>query len=122
MNEITIGAFAAGLMIAFSLALGVGMIVFSHLLGRHKANPAKLAPYESGMPLLDASHKRVSVKYFIVGLMFILFDVEMVFLYPFAVIRGGAEGFMFASVGLFFLMLVLTYLYLLKEGAFKWER
>lgn len=122
MNEVTIGAIAAGLMIAMTIGMGVAMIVSSHLLGRHKANPAKLTPYESGMPLLDASHKRMSVKYFIVGLMFILFDVEMVFLYPFAVIRGQAQGFMFVSVGVFFLMLALTYLYLLKEGAFKWER
>jgi NADH:ubiquinone oxidoreductase subunit 3 (subunit A) len=122
VNDITIGALAAGLMIAISIAMGIAMIVSSHLFGRHKANPAKLSPYESGMPLLDASRKRLSIKYFIVGLMFILFDVEMVFLYPFAVIRGQAEGFMVASVAVFFLMIIVTYLYLLKEGAFQWDR
>ncbi len=122
MNDITIGALAVGMMLVISIGMGTAMIVSSHLLGRQRANPAKLAPYESGMPLLDASHKRLSVKYFVVGLMFILFDVELVFLYPFAVIRCQAEGYVLASVAVFFLMLILTYLYLLKEGAFKWER
>ena len=121
MKGISIGALAAGLMILASLAMGVGMIIFSHWLGRHKSNPRKIAPYESGMPLLDASRKRLSVKFFIVGLVFLLFDVEMAFLYPFALIRGYAKPFVFVEVGAFFAMLLATYLYLLKERAFSWE-
>lgn len=121
MNSLSFNAWAAGLMIAAALAMGVGMIVFSHWLGRHKSNPRKLAPYESGMPLLDESRKRLSVKYFVVGLMFLLFDVEMAFLYPFALIRGVAKPFMFIELAVFFAMLILTYIYLLKEGAFRWE-
>jgi len=121
MNGLTLNAWAAGLMIAVALATGVGMIVFSHWLGRHKSNPQKLAPYESGMPLLDESRKRMSVKYFIVGLVFLLFDVEMAFLYPFALIRGAAKPFMFIELAAFFAMLLFAYVYLLKEGAFRWE-
>lgn len=121
MKEISIGAWAAGLTLLAASALGIGMIVFSHLLGRHKSNPRKIAPYESGMPLLDESRKRLSVKFFIVGLMFLLFDVEMAFLYPFALIRGAAKPFMFAELGVFFAMVLATYLYLLKEKAFLWE-
>ena len=121
MKEISIGAWGVGLTLLASLALGAGMIVFSHWLGRHKSNPRKLAPYESGMPLLDESRKRLSVKFFLTGLMFLLFDVEMVFLYPFALLRGIAKPFMFAELGVFFAMVAVTYLYLLKEGAFRWE-
>jgi len=73
------------------------------------------------MPLLDDSRKRLSVKYFIVGLVFLLFDVEMAFLYPFALIRGAAKPFMFLELAVFFAMLLFTYIYLLKEGAFRWE-
>jgi NADH-quinone oxidoreductase subunit A len=121
VKEISIGAWGVGLTLLASLALGAGMIVFSHWLGRHKSNPRKLAPYESGMPLLDESRKRLSVKFFITGLMFLLFDVEMAFLYPFALLRGIAKPFMFAELGFFFAMVAATYLYLLKEGAFRWE-
>jgi NADH-quinone oxidoreductase subunit A len=105
VNGISINALAAGVLILASLGMGIGMIVFSHWLGRHKSNPRKIAPYESGMPLLD----------------FLLFDVEMAFLYPFALIRGFAKPFMFVELGVFFLMMTATYLYLLKEHAFRWE-
>jgi NADH-quinone oxidoreductase subunit A len=121
VNGISINALAAGVLILASLGMGIGMIVFSHWLGRHKSNPRKIAPYESGMPLLDESRKRLSVKFFIVGLVFLLFDVEMAFLYPFALIRGFAKPFMFVELGVFFLMMTATYIYLLKEHAFRWE-
>ena len=76
-------------------AMGVGALLLglNYVVGRKVRTKRKLSPYESGMPLLDDSHKRISVKFFIVAMMFILFDVEASFLYPWAVVfRRGGRG------------------------------
>jgi NADH-quinone oxidoreductase subunit A len=109
------------IMMILALIVGVAMLVLNSLLGRHNPSKRKLSPYESGMPLLDDTHKRISVKFFIVAMVFILFDVEAAFFYPWAVVfRQGGWPLLWEM--LFFVgVLLLGYAYLWKKGAFDWE-
>jgi NADH-quinone oxidoreductase subunit A len=84
-------------IMALLVALATGAILlFSHLLGPKRMNPEKGYPYECGMPLLDTARKRVSVQFYLVALLFVLFDIETVFLVPYAVAAKnlGLEGFL----------------------------
>ncbi len=109
------------LMIVAAALIGVALLVLNNLLGRKVRTRRKLSPYESGMPLLDESRKRISVKYFIVAMIFIVFDVEAAFLYPWAVIYKHGGWALFGEMFLFVLVLFLGYAYLWKKGAFDWE-
>ena len=77
-----------------------------------------LETYESGVPLLDVSHKRLSIKFFVIAIVFILFDVEIAFLYPWAVIfRSGGPG-LFLEMLVFLAILAVGYAYIWRKGAF----
>jgi NADH:ubiquinone oxidoreductase subunit 3 (subunit A) len=111
-------------VLAFALAAVVaGMLVgLSSFLGRGRLRGTRTRDtYESGMPLLGSSRKRVSVRFFVVAMVFIVFDVEVAFLFPWAVsVRGLlAEG---NSAVLLLVVLVIGYAYLWREGAFDWSR
>ncbi len=103
-------------------AMGVGALLLglNYVLGRKVRTKRKLSPYESGMPLLDDSHKRISVKFFIVAMIFILFDVEAAFLYPWAVVFRQGGMAVFVEMLVFVLVLFLGFAYLWKKGAFDW--
>lgn len=104
-------------------ALGVGLLLLglNTLIGRKLRTVRKLSPYESGMPLLDDSHKRISIKFFIVAMVFILFDVEAAFLYPWAVVFRQGGWPVFLEMLVFVLVLFLGFAYLWKKGAFDWD-
>lgn len=121
MKNITLDHFALILMVLSSILLGIVIIIFSYIFGIKKPKKEKLTPYESGMPLLDESRKKLSIKYFIVGLLFLIFDVEVVFLYPLAMLKGEISTFILIELIIFLAMVLLSYFYLLKAGAFKWE-
>lgn len=115
------------LVFAFAATAAVTVVGLSFLLGRGRLHPArKNETYESGVPLLDSSRKRVPVQFFVVAMMFILFDVEVAFLYPWAIsVRSlVAEGNRMVVVdGLVFLVLLgIGYVYLWRQGAFEWSR
>jgi NADH-quinone oxidoreductase subunit A len=115
------------LAFAFAALVAGSLVGLSALLGRGRLHPQrKQETFESGMPLLDSSRKRVSVKFFVVAMVFIVFDVEVAFLFPWAVsVRGLlAEGDTSVLLdGLIFLvMLAIGYVYLWREGAFDWSR
>lgn len=109
------------LMFAAAVVLGAALLGLNTLLGPKLRTRRKLAPYESGMPLLDESRKRISVKFFIVAMIFILFDVDAAFFYPWAVVLREGGGPVFWAMMPFFALLVLGDLYLWKKGAFDWE-
>ncbi|BCW93827.1 MAG: NADH-quinone oxidoreductase subunit A [Thermoanaerobaculum sp.] len=115
------------LTFAFAAVMASAIVGLSAVLGRGKlVHKRKLEPYESGMLLIDASRKRVSVKFFTVAMVFIVFDVEVAFLYPWAVSVKPllAEGnTLVLWDGLIFLLLVtIGYVYLWREGAFDWAK
>ncbi len=112
---------------AFAAAIAVTFVGLTALLRRGRLAAArKRETYESGMPLLDASRKRVSVRFFVVAMVFIVFDVEVAFLFPWATAARGllAEGDHTVLLdGLIFLVLLAVgYAYLWREGAFDWSR
>jgi len=112
---------------AFAALVAGSLIALSALLGRGKLHPQrKTESYESGMPLLDTSRKRVSIKFFVVAMVFIIFDVELAFLFPWAVSLRElvAEGNrVVVWDGLVFLALLLIgYVYLWREGVFDWSK
>lgn len=113
--------------IGFAAAVAGGMIGLSMLLGRGRVNyPRKTETYESGMPLLDAGRKRLPVRFFVVAMVFIVFDVEVAFLFPWAVAAremAGSDPATVLAVGFSFLaVLAIGFAYLWREGAFDWTR
>ncbi|MEO6325258.1 MAG: NADH-quinone oxidoreductase subunit A [Thermoanaerobaculia bacterium] len=109
------------LMILAAAGIAVVLLFLNSVLGRKAPSLRKLGPYESGMPLLDDNRKRISVKFFIVAMIFILFDVEAAFLYPWAVVFRQGGWALFGEMLFFLFVLLLGYAYLWKKGAFDWE-
>lgn len=109
------------MMLLAAGVIGAALLILNSVIGRKAPSDRKLGPYESGMPLLDENRKRISVKFFIVAMMFILFDVEAAFFYPWAVVfrEGGAK--LLGEMFLFMFILLIGYVYLWKKGAFDWE-
>ncbi len=108
-------------LIAIALAFALGSVIFSRLVGQKKPSAVKLAPYECGMPLIGTARERVSVKFYIIAMLFILFDIEAVFLYPWAVVFKKLGLFGFAEMGVFIAILLVGYIYVWKKGALEWE-
>src|SRR5881296_4416567 len=108
--------------VAFNAALLIGL---SHLLAPRKPTALKDSPYESGMPPLGNAHERFSVKFYLVAVLFILFDIETVFLIPWATIFLGngtlSTGFLLVEMLVFLLILFVGYVYVWKRGAFQWD-
>jgi len=111
-------------LLILSIVIAVGMLAVSALLGPHKPSVRKLSVYESGMPPLSDSHPKFSVKFYIIAMLFILFDIEIVFMYPWAVIykRWIATSSFILIEGLVFIAILLVgYVYAWKKGALDWE-
>jgi len=109
------------MMLAAAGAIAVLLLGLNRLLGRKVRTRRKLMPYESGMPLLDDNRKRISVKFFIVAMIFILFDVDTAFFYPWAVVLKDGGDTVFWAMMPFLALLVLGDIYLWKKGAFDWS-
>lgn len=109
------------ILMLFSLAFASFMVLSNRILGPKKPNPEKLSTYESGMEPIRSARDRFSVKFYIVAMLFIIFDIEVVFLYPWAVTfdRLGVLGYV--EMFLFILILLVGYLYIIKKGALRWE-
>src|SRR5213596_3802451 len=113
------------LMILIAIVVGLVMLGLAWFVGTHQRNPSKLAPYESGVPQLDSTRKRVNVRFYQIAMLFILFDIEAAFLYPWAVIyRDAATGpsgmFLFGEMLVFIALLAVGYVYVWKKKAFDW--
>lgn len=116
------------ILFVFVLVNAAGMLVLSHFAGPRRPTPVKLAPYESGMPPLGSAHERFSVKFYLVAMLFIVFDIETVFLIPWATIYPGAGapggpgmGFLLVEMLVFLVILFVGYIYVWKRGAFQWD-
>ena len=108
------------LMIALGAAFGLGSIILSSLLGPRKPTPEKLAPYECGMPPVGDARERHPVKFYLVAMIFLLFDIEVAFLYPFAMAIRSLGWTGFVQVVVFFLLLLAGYVYVWRKGVLDW--
>jgi NADH-quinone oxidoreductase subunit A len=108
-------------MIGLGAGFGAFNILLSHLLGPKKPTPEKLAPYECGMPPVGDARERQSVKFYLVAMIFLLFDIEIAFLYPWAVAFRDLGLVGFVQLVTFFALLVTGYIYVWRKGAFDWS-
>jgi NADH-quinone oxidoreductase subunit A len=106
--------------LAIISGLAGGMLLLSYLLGQHINTRAKLMPYECGMTPTGDARQRFSVRFYLVAMIFILFDVEVVFLYPWAVVYRELKMFGFIEMLLFVLIVVAGFAYLWKKGVLDW--
>jgi NADH-quinone oxidoreductase subunit A len=114
------GWFSILLMIALGAGFALFSIVLSGLLGPKKPSPEKSAPYECGMPPVGDARERQSVKFYLVAMIFLLFDIEVAFLYPWAMALRDLGWNGFAQVVLFMLLLLFGYIYVWRKGALDW--
>jgi NADH-quinone oxidoreductase subunit A len=107
--------------VVIAIALAAGLIGASALLGKRARSPLKDTPYESGMAPVGSARERFSVKFYMVGMIFILFDIEAVFLYPWAVVYRQLKMFAFAEMFVFIGLVLVGYFYVWKKGALDWS-
>ena len=112
------------LSILIMIALGAGFafaaIMLSSVLGPRKPSPEKSAPYECGMPAVGDARERQSVKFYLVAMIFLLFDIEVAFLYPFAMALRELRWPGFIQLVVFFAILVTGYIYVWRKGVLDW--
>jgi len=104
-----------------ALGLGVLLTLVSILVGPKRATAVKKMPFESGMPNQGSQYRRYSVRFFMVALSFLIFDVEIVFFYPWAVKFREMGMYGLTVMGIFFVILLLGLVYDWKKGALEWE-
>jgi len=112
------------LVLAFVVANAILMIGLSHVLSTFRPTAAKRAPYESGMPVLGTARERFSVKFYLVAMLFIVFDIEAVFMIPWAAAFNqmtDLRGLLLVEMLVFVLILLVGFVYVWKRGALEWE-
>jgi NADH-quinone oxidoreductase subunit A len=117
------------ILIAFVIANAILMLGLSHVFSTYRRTPTKIAPYESGMPILGDARERFSVKFYLVAMLFIIFDIEVVFMIPWAVAFFQARehvlplspGLVILDMVVFMLILAVGYVYAWKRGALQWD-
>lgn len=128
---------AIGATIAVVAVIIVAMLILAHTIGPRRHGPVKDSPYESGMPVLNDARRRYHIRFYIVAVLFMLFDVEVVFLWPWAVVFHQSatdattyalsdgtvvgKGFLLGGMMVFFLLLLFGLVYEWKKGAFEWD-
>ena len=112
-----------GILVMFILAAGVsGLFIFlSQVLGPRKPNPAKDTPFECGQKPFESPAGRHSVKFYLAGMLFVLFDIELIFFFPWAVIYRRLGFFGFGEMLFFLGMLALGFIYAWRKGALEWK-
>jgi len=128
---------AIGITILMVLVVITAMLILAHVVGPSRHGPVKDSPYESGMPVSTDARRRFHIRFYIVAMLFMLFDVEVIFMWPWATVfhlaattgatipleTGGVagKGFLLAGMGVFFTLLLFGLLYEWKKGAFQWD-
>src|SRR5213594_5218024 len=108
------------IMIGLGTAFASVMILLSQFVGPRKPTPEKLAPYECGMPAVGDARERQSVKFYLVAMIFLLFDIEVAFLYPWAVALRDLGWSGFIQIVTFFLILLVGFVYVWRKGVLDW--
>ncbi len=110
-----------GLQMLFAIGLIASIIVLSNYLGPKRATSDKLKNFESGIEIRGNARQPMAVKYFLVAILFVLFDVEVIFFYPYAVNFRELGWTGFGEVLLFVALFIIGLIYIFKKGALKWE-
>jgi len=110
-----------GVGLAFGLVLPLVGWIASSATGANRPNPEKLSPYECGFEAFEDARMKFDVRYYLVAILFILFDLEIAFLFPWAVVLVDIGWFGLAAMSIFLLILVVGFIYEWKKGALEWE-
>lgn len=121
MNPTLVQYLPIGLMFIVALGFVVTTIIGTHLLGPHRKTKIKLDAFECGIEQKGNARLPFNIKYFLVAILFVLFDVEVIFMYPWAVNFKALGITGFIEMILFIGFLLVGFFYLLKKGALKWE-
>ena len=120
-----VGYFPILMFILVGIAVGVAPVVAggvaSRLVGAHRPDPEKLSPYACGFEAFEDARMKFDVRYYLVAILFILFDLEIAFLFPWAVVLQEIGLFGFMAMMLFLGILVVGFIYEWKKGALEWE-
>jgi NADH-quinone oxidoreductase subunit A len=117
------------LYLVIILGFAAATLVVAHLLGPHKKTVVKLMPYESGMDPIGDARQRFDVKFYLIAILFLVFDVELLFLYPWAavykeegsILPDGFDNVVFWEVLVFLATVVVAYVYAWRRGVFRWR-
>ncbi|MGR3319707.1 MAG: NADH-quinone oxidoreductase subunit A [Candidatus Anammoxibacter sp.] len=109
------------LLITVASLFAVGTVIASTLIGKRKSHAEKLSTYECGVEPIGSARVQFPIKFYIIAMVFIVFDIELVFLYPWAVVFKSLRMFGFIEMGVFILILGVCYFYIWKRGVFEWE-
>ena len=125
MASVAAGYLPILLFLGVALVLSSAFVFLPMLVGRltgtHQPNPAKLSEYECGFPAFEDSRAQFDVRFYLVAILFIIFDLEVAFLYPWAVSLGGIGFVGWLSMMIFLFELLIGYIYAWKKGALEWE-
>lgn len=109
------------ILLVLATGLAVLVVAIGHLFGPRRPTKRKLSPYESGMTPFGPGTRRMPVRFYLVAVLFILFDIEVVFFLPWAVVFRSLGLFGLIEMGIFVFILVVGYVYAWKKGALEWE-
>ncbi len=107
--------------VTLAVLFGILVMVLTTFLGPRKPTREKLAPYESGIQEIEAPKRRFPVKYLLTGMLFIVFDIEIVSFYPLAILLRQIKLLGLIELLIFLLILMIGYVYVWRKGAFTWE-
>ena len=111
------------ILVMFALAALVCLLLLglSRFVGPRRPTPVKDAPFECGMEQISTPRRQMAIKFSVVAMLFIIFDIEVAFLYPWAVLFWDLKWFGLIQIGIFTLLLIESYVYVWKKGALEWE-
>jgi len=109
------------LFLAVATVVGVALLVLGSLLGPQRPESEKLSPYECGFEAFEDAHMQFDVRYYLIAILFIAFDLEIAFVFPWAVIFRSLGIVGLVEMGIFLGLLVLGFVYVWKKGALEWE-
>ena len=104
------------IMMLIAVVVGIVMLALAWFVGGHARTASKQEPYESGVPALDENRKRVNVRFYQIAMLFILFDIEAAFLYPWALVLRRGGWALFAAVMVFVFLILVGYAYIWLKG------
>jgi len=108
--------------IGLALLVATALVALSYLIGKRVKDKVKESPYECGIAPTGTARERFSVNFYLVAIVFILFDIEAVFLYPWAVVYRELKMFAFVEMTLFIVLILSGFFYIWKKGALDWSR
>ena len=109
------------LFLVVSAVIGIALILIGNLLGPSRPQAEKSAPYECGFEAFEDARMRFDVRYYLIAILFIVFDLEIAFVFPWAVVFRSLGVFGLVEMGIFLGLLVLGFAYVWKKGALEWE-